>query len=58
MNEFVTDEDTMPATDDFDHMEDFVLAQDFKPNEVEEDPPVSCHKPPRDDYSECIPVPT
>ena len=50
-------EDAIPATDDFDRMEDFALAQDFNPNEVEEEPPVARKRPPRDDYFRVHPDP-
>jgi hypothetical protein len=52
-----TDEYAIPAeesqeakSDDFDNLEDFALSQSFDPGVEEEDPPVTCRKPPRDDF--------
>jgi hypothetical protein len=51
MSEFAAEDttETRDSSEDF-SLEDVALAQDFNPNEVEEEPPVACKRPPRDDY--------
>jgi hypothetical protein len=59
MSGFIAENEGAAATmmDDFDSLESFALPQDFDPRVEEEDRPVSCHKPPRDDYFRVHPGP-